>query len=135
MLGRVNLKHFSYLRAFIIICMMITFVTHMRASLTLSAYCPTVAWKIFVRLVGVLFVGLNFIAILGLMLAANWGRFFSYVAISFTTIYFGINYIPLPHFVNEGSFFVLCGNGVLMYWIMRLHKPSAVNKECLELAE
>jgi hypothetical protein len=114
--------------------MITTFVMHVRSSVMLSAYCPTVAWKIFVKLVGVLFVGINFMAILGLMLAAKWGRFFSYLAIGFTTIYFGINYIPLSHFVVNGPFLALCGNGVLVYWIMRLHTHAAVNEPCSELS-
>lgn len=86
---------------------------------------------IFIFALGSLYLVLNLLSVLGLFFGKQWGFWFAYVAIIFTTIFFSTSYIPwISSLFQENIRFIpmIISNFVVLISIGRLHFLSHKNR-------
>lgn len=59
------------------------------------------SWTAFLTLIGTLYLALNIAAAWGIFLVKKWAFWIAYIAIIFSTIFFGMSYLPLTHTMSH----------------------------------
>lgn len=124
----------SLLCKVIALLMLLTVVFHWNVFLIFFNYPLPIGWYVIMVLMALIFVIINIISAVGLFWGKKWGFTTSYLAIVFSSLFFGTCYIPyFPHlFPREDRAYVLTlVNLIIIVIIASLQYLSRPNKSII----
>src|SRR5687767_8786486 len=113
-----------FLMSLIFACLIVLVLTVNFENLMIFRANTSILGYIFIVMIGSLYLALNSVSVVGLLLQKQWGFWFTYVAIIFTTIFFSTSYIPwISNLFQENIRFIpmIISNLVVLISIGFLH--------------